>query len=655
MLTRSVDSDGNCAFVQTGFTNWRKAGERFHVHEKSSTHRLANEKLSLLSQKSVITMLSDKAVKEQAVACGFLRLLFRSVRLLGRMGLPFRGDDNHDGVLWQLMKENCSDKSDLDNFMRRRDNWMSNNIQNEIIEMFAHAIQRSVSESVSKASAFALIADGTTDTSGEEQFSLCIQFADANLDVKVMFLGFYNCPNTSSQMLTHVIEDVLVRIPGLGMNKLKAFCFDGANNMNGRHSGVQARLKQTCEDAISVHCANHALDLVLQEECSKITLIADCLFFVREVSTLIGESPKRKALYVSMFGEKGAVKNLLSLCPIRWCIRGSACKRMIAVYDVTLKTLSAISSDMSTRAEVRVKATALAKKGSKAETFFGLLVCEKLFSECEVVAKKLQGNGVSAVALAEMVQVLVVRISTLRSEVEFNKLVEETNVAVTKNGLGMPDTGRMKRTPSRYRHSENATPEQLADEDGIAKWRRAYYQVMDLALEEVKRRFDQDGMKVAAKREQLLLHQTSATPTACEMPPLPNGINKERLLHELQILPGLCPEKPRTTIGEFSEIFKSLHSETRQLFPEVNKLLQVCLSMPFSVATAERSFSLLRRLKTWMRATMSQKRLTHLALMNVHREILDSDLLLDDLLRDFISKTPERRCVFGSIGAKGDC
>lgn len=41
----------------------------------------------------------------------------------------------------------------------------------------------------------------------------------------------------------------------------------------------------------------------------------------------------------------------------------------------------------------------------------------------------------------------------------------------------------------------------------------------------------------------------------------------------------------------------------------------------FSTATAERTFSTLRRLKSWMRTRMAEDRLTGLALMNVHTDI----------------------------------
>ena len=50
-------------------------------------------------------------------------------------------------------------------------------------------------------------------------------------------------------------------------------------------------------------------------------------------------------------------------------------------------------------------------------------------------------------------------------------------------------------------------------------------------------------------------------------------------------------------------------------------LLKLLLVLPISTATAERTFSSLRILKTWLRSTMGEERLSGLALMYIHRNI----------------------------------
>lgn len=65
------------------------------------------------------------------------------------------------------------------------------------------------------------------------------------------------------------------------------------------------------------------------------------------------------------------------------------------------------------------------------------------------------------------------------------------------------------------------------------------------------------------------------------------------------------------------------------LYPSINIFLKILATLPVSVATAERSFSTLRRLKNWLRASMADERLTGLALLHIHRDInLDVDKII---------------------------
>ena len=68
----------------------------------------------------------------------------------------------------------------------------------------------------------------------------------------------------------------------------------------------------------------------------------------------------------------------------------------------------------------------------------------------------------------------------------------------------------------------------------------------------------------------------------------------------------------------------------KRIFPLIHTFLAILLTLPVSTASAERSFSSLRRLKTWMRSRMGEERLTGLAMLNVHRDIYVSvDKVID--------------------------
>ena len=84
----------------------------------------------------------------------------------------------------------------------------------------------------------------------------------------------------------------------------------------------------------------------------------------------------------------------------------------------------------------------------------------------------------------------------------------------------------------------------------------------------------------------------------------------------------------------------------RSLYSEVIILVKLILVMPASNATSERSFSALRRVKTYLRSTMTQTRLNNLMVLHVHRDRLDK-LDLCQVGNDFIDAREHRRSIFG--------
>ena len=93
-------------------------------------------------------------------------------------------------------------------------------------------------------------------------------------------------------------------------------------------------------------------------------------------------------------------------------------------------------------------------------------------------------------------------------------------------------------------------------------------------------------------------------------------------------------------------ILQGMAPELRGEYSEVEKLVRLLLVSPASSAEAERSFSALRRLKTWLRSTMTQVRLNSLAVCHVHQEVLDV-IDVDALINEFVSRNETRASMFG--------
>ena len=86
----------------------------------------------------------------------------------------------------------------------------------------------------------------------------------------------------------------------------------------------------------------------------------------------------------------------------------------------------------------------------------------------------------------------------------------------------------------------------------------------------------------------------------------------------------------------------------RQMFLEVHKHLRLYLTIPITSSTSERSFSALRRLYTYLRSTMTEKRLNNCFLLHVHKDLTDN-IKLEDVAKEFIMVNDERSNHFGSF------
>ena len=78
----------------------------------------------------------------------------------------------------------------------------------------------------------------------------------------------------------------------------------------------------------------------------------------------------------------------------------------------------------------------------------------------------------------------------------------------------------------------------------------------------------------------------------------------------------------------------------------MKELLILLAVNPASSATAERSFSSLRRLKTWLRTTMTQQRLNSCAVCNIHRTLLDA-VDINAICNELVLRNDFRQRLFG--------
>jgi len=85
--------------------------------------------------------------------------------------------------------------------------------------------------------------------------------------------------------------------------------------------------------------------------------------------------------------------------------------------------------------------------------------------------------------------------------------------------------------------------------------------------------------------------------------------------------------------------------EVCMMFPETVKIANLLMVVPASSATAECSFSCLRRLKRWLNLTTTQARLNSVAILNCYHGQLEPDI--PRVIADFVGLNDIRRETFG--------
>lgn len=157
-------------------------------------------------------------------------------------------------------------------------------------------------------------------------------------------------------------------------------------------------------------------------------------------------------------------------------------------------------------------------------------------------------------------------------------------------------------------------------------FRRQYYEVLDLIVSELKMQFQHErGMPVAAMIEKVIVDAANGTSESVDLPKelqlYEKDLDLARLKVQLQMVPDLITTRnkklpnmvPITKMTNLRALCDAMNevSMSKDMVSEVRRLLQIFYTIPVKTSTAEQTFSALRRLKNYLRSTMSQPRLNH--------------------------------------------
>lgn len=655
------------------FQNWKKAIERYdeHFHKKrhdstqssSSSHKKPGTGFELhmvsftrgvnftncMENKQVpVPHLIDAALEERKQKnMRILETIVDTVLFCGRQNIALRGhrdDSSHSldpsfntGNFKALLqyRVNGGDRElgyHLENASKNA-TYISKTTQNEIIKIIGETIlQGIVSDCVSNGGYYSLSADEVRDVGNDEQLAVTIRFVDQASDIREAFLTFVNVSEgTTGENLSRELLDLIDRV-GLDPKKMRSQCYDGAGNMTGKIKGVGARIQREYPKALPFWCTAHQLNRCIVQACI-IPAIRNMMSTADQVVRFFEFSPKKQNSLEKAIDNlipDNNKRKLKELCRTRWVERHDAFEIFINFLPAIIDTLETYAKLPNTRTPGAADASSLLNSICTFDFLVCLTVVHKCLGFMRGLSKSLQERRLDVVKALKNVSLVKSSIQECRDSIDDSHgdwyreavtLAEEFDIPITKPRTCRRQTQRNNipaDTPEDYYKKSISIP------------------MLDHLLEEMKTRFSD-------------LHQRAALGLMLVPTELETSIDVDELKTFFRDdMPS--PSSFDAELTQWTSYWKHQAKKPASLvdtikacdihfFQNIATILKICATFPVTSCECERSISVLRLLKTYLRSTMGQERLSSLALMFIHRTITINSATI---VKEFARKHPRK-------------
>lgn len=617
-------------FQTEGFRDWKNAvGEKRGIisnHEKTPGHMtastLAENFLSVTKgqmeniQSVISKTYSDKVEKNRKTLLSILDVVIN----LGQRNVAFRGNwkgDSEDGNFIHFIQW----KSHFDDVLSQHletapgnAKYLSPIIQNEMISCCGDEIRDFIVRRIQKSKYFSVLADETADISGTEQLSICIRYVSEsdNFEIHEDFLGFCPLLKQDSESITKAIIEQLSKW-GLHVSLLRGQGYDGASNMSGRLSGVQKRIQEVQPRALYTHCRSHALNLVVVHGCTDVPIVRNTMTLIEKVAVFFSAGTRKHKLQdiLQEQGSDDGPRGIPLMSDTRWGSRIKTVSAFISKLEPTHSALQEIESDCTHNSE---KASRLRNSIESFDTIITSVVTQNVLGYIWPLTLKLQSPNVDLSSAYKEGRQLAEVIESLRNDEErFCKIYQQA--VQLANAIDV--TPVKKRIVVKQQHRGNVPAQSIAEHYRL----NLFIPFIDHVTNELRTRLAESTEpallaaylvpealpQLSEERENRLLAWYK------EDLPYPDTAEQEihRWKHQFQNHTGPLP----------ATAMETLQNGILEFYPNVKCMLLLFLTLPVTTCSCERSFSALRRLKTWLRSTMGDERLSSLALMHVHQNI----------------------------------
>ena len=338
-----------------------------------------------------------------------------------------------------------------------------------------------------------------------------------------------------------------------------------------------------------------------------------------------------------------------AFCPHRWTIRGQSCQGMIDNYNELMELWEwSLENVKETDMIARIRGVMVYMKQFK--FLFGCLLGKMILIQTDNLSRTLQDSKCTAVEGQDVASNTVKTLRLIRNDSSFEgfwKLVQSEKERLEVDDPALPRKKRRQTRIDDHFYSDTTYNPPTVEE----MYRKIYYEAIDYAISTITDRFDQPDYEVYRNMQQVFMNALNGKPFSKEidevMKTFGDDLNKIELEAQLQNL-RCYSEEPVVNVHELVSFLQNLSQSQKRFMPQVVILSKLLLVMPATNAVSERSFSALKRVKTYLRSTTTNKRLNHLMLLHVHKDRTDT-IDINNVGNEFVFKD-NRKQIFGHFG-----
>lgn len=619
LFAKNLDSNQ----FQAGFDGWHNMKYRVQSHEKSREHFDALQ--NMIGSRKNKKIDSELLKLQKQISDYWIKVLERviaAIRFLGERGLAFRGDSHlHNEPSNGNFLGALDFLSEFDPFMkehiRRYGNpgsgnvsYLSTTICEELIEIMASEVRKKIVAEIKLAKYYGVTIDSTPDISHTDQLSVVFRYVLPDGAVVERFLKFIPIEKHDGAYLFETLKSCIESY-GINLSDCRSQSYDNASNMSGTYAGVQARFREINTLAEWVPCAAHSLNLVGS------TIVKCCLeainFFgiVQKIYSFFAGSTQRWLLLTNKFGKSVSVKRLSDT---RWSSRHEAVQALSKNYQIIREILLNFTNDDNQAPDYKVEAASLVKKLNLLETAVLCLVWEAVLKQINYASKVIQTQNIEFCVVISMYESLISYLQDIRNK--FDEFESKAKMLVPSDVDYKSAVQRPQRENKRRGFDVSLSPKD--------KFRiETFLPVIDSLLTEMNKRLGAYEMlsgRFGFLTDDSLSHE-QIEEKAKQLVHVYHEDLEESFADEFQFFLRTIEKLGiRNSVSGMLEYLIQYNLASN--FPNVEIAFRIYLSIMATNAEGERSFSKLTKIKDVHRSTMTQPRLSGLAVLSIESDIM---------------------------------